>query len=84
MIIVSNVLPIRAKRGDDGWDFEWDEDALVAAAKEGIPEEFDVVYVGSLSVDVDIMEQEVRQDASTVCDVVQGIMSAHAGYCLSL
>lgn len=28
--------------------------------QEGIPDEFEVVYVGSLSADVDIMEQEVR------------------------
>jgi hypothetical protein len=33
LIIVSNVLPIRAKREPDGWQFEWDEDALVAQAK---------------------------------------------------
>ncbi|WIA31619.1 hypothetical protein OEZ86_002503 [Tetradesmus obliquus] len=58
LIIVSNVLPIRAKREPEGWQFEWDEDALVAQAKEGIPDEFEVIYVGSLSVDVDVMEQE--------------------------
>jgi hypothetical protein len=29
-------------------------------AQEGIPEEYDVIFVGSLSVDVDVMEQEVR------------------------
>jgi hypothetical protein len=28
--------------------------------QEGVPDEFEVVYVGSLSVDVDVMEQEVR------------------------
>lgn len=33
LIIVSNQLPIRAKPTEDGWDFEWDEDALVAQAK---------------------------------------------------
>ncbi|KAF8070915.1 TPS5 [Scenedesmus sp. PABB004] len=59
LIIVSNVLPIRAKRDADGsWEFEWDADALVAQAKEGIPDEFEVVYVGSLNADVDVMEQE--------------------------
>lgn len=35
LIIVSNQLPIRAKRGVAGWEFEWDEDALVAQAKVG-------------------------------------------------
>lgn len=34
LIIVSNVLPIRAKRQEPaGWQFEWDQDALVAQAK---------------------------------------------------
>lgn len=38
LIIVSNVLPIRAKRESEGvWSFEWDEDALVAQAKVRIP-----------------------------------------------
>lgn len=30
---MSNNLPLRVKRGPDGWLFEWDEDALVAQAK---------------------------------------------------
>jgi len=34
---------------------------LVDMLQEGIPDDFDVVYVGSLSVDVDIMEQEVSR-----------------------
>lgn len=33
VIIVSNHLPLRTKRGAAGWEFEWDEDALVAQAK---------------------------------------------------
>lgn len=35
VIIVSNHLPVRAKRSEDGasWEFDWDEDALVAQAK---------------------------------------------------
>lgn len=34
MILVSNHLPIKVKRSEDnsGWDFEWDEDALIAEA----------------------------------------------------
>lgn len=35
VIIVSNQLPLRIKRGPEGWEFEWDEDALVAQAKVG-------------------------------------------------
>lgn len=58
LIIVSNVLPIRGKRVSGCWEFEWDEDALVAAAKEGIPEDLDVVYVGQLSVDIEPEAQE--------------------------
>lgn len=33
LIIVSNHLPLRVKRGATGWEFEWDEDALVGQAK---------------------------------------------------
>lgn len=33
LIIVSNILPLRAKKGASDWEFEWDEDALVAQAK---------------------------------------------------
>lgn len=42
-----------------GMTYEWDEDALLAQAKEGIDsQEFEVVYVGSLSNDVDLPDQE--------------------------
>lgn len=38
-ILVSNHLPIKAKRSadDSGWDFEWDEDALIAEANVRLP-----------------------------------------------
>jgi len=34
LILVSNHLPIKSKQSADGssWDFEWDEDALIAQA----------------------------------------------------
>ncbi len=34
IILVSNHLPIKAKRSKDdrSWDFEWDDDALIAQA----------------------------------------------------
>lgn len=32
-IFVSNHLPVRCARGETGWEFEWDEDALIAQAK---------------------------------------------------
>mmetsp|Transcript_7436 Transcript_7436/g.16134 ORF Transcript_7436/g.16134 Transcript_7436/m.16134 type:complete len:857 (+) Transcript_7436:209-2779(+) len=58
LIIVSNHLPLRVKRAPKGWEFEWDEDALVAQAKEGLPKDLDVTYVGSLPVDIAPEEQE--------------------------
>jgi trehalose 6-phosphate synthase/phosphatase len=63
IIIASNILPLRTKpRHPSGWHFEWDEDALVAQAKDGVPQATfnEVLYVGSLPVDIDIDEQEVR------------------------
>ncbi|GIL85506.1 hypothetical protein Vretimale_13398 [Volvox reticuliferus] len=58
LIIVSNHLPLRVKRGATGWEFEWDEDALVGQAKEGVPKDLEVLYVGSLPVDVALEEQD--------------------------
>jgi hypothetical protein len=37
---------------------------LLSILQEGVPDEFEVVYVGSLSVDVDVMEQEVCGQAA--------------------
>lgn len=42
-----------------GWSFEWDEDALIIQAKEGLPEEMEAVYVGCLPVEVEGHEQDV-------------------------
>ncbi|KAG2502215.1 hypothetical protein HYH03_000701 [Edaphochlamys debaryana] len=58
LIIVSNHLPLRTKRGASGWEFEWDEDALVGQAKEGVPSDLEVMYVGSLPVEVAVEEQD--------------------------
>mmetsp|Transcript_2058 Transcript_2058/g.5209 ORF Transcript_2058/g.5209 Transcript_2058/m.5209 type:complete len:929 (+) Transcript_2058:1462-4248(+) len=61
IIIASNHLPLRVKKASSGeWTFEWDEDALVAQAKDGLPRpQFqEVLYVGSLPVDIDLEEQE--------------------------
>jgi len=45
------------------WEFEWDEDALVAQARDGIPRSSfsEVLFVGSLPVDIELEEQEVRR-----------------------
>ncbi|XP_051151981.1 probable alpha,alpha-trehalose-phosphate synthase [UDP-forming] 7 isoform X2 [Andrographis paniculata] len=60
MIIVSNLLPLKAKRRPDnkGWSFSWNEDSLLLRVKDGFPEDMEVLYVGSLSVDVDPIEQD--------------------------
>ncbi|GBF90542.1 trehalose-6-phosphate synthase phosphatase, partial [Raphidocelis subcapitata] len=58
LIIVSNVLPVHQRRVGVGWEFEGNEDALIAQAMDGIPEEYDVIFVGCTPSDVDIMEQE--------------------------
>ncbi|GAX81965.1 hypothetical protein CEUSTIGMA_g9393.t1 [Chlamydomonas eustigma] len=59
VVIVSNQLPLRVKKGTSGWDFEWDEDALVAQAKDGIPQDLEVVYVGTLPVEIGAGDQEL-------------------------
>ncbi|XP_058095493.1 probable alpha,alpha-trehalose-phosphate synthase [UDP-forming] 7 [Magnolia sinica] len=60
IIIVANQLPVKAKRRPDnkGWSFSWDEDSLLLQLKDGLPEDMEVIYVGSLRVDVDMNEQD--------------------------
>lgn len=60
VIIVANQLPVRAKRRPDnkGWSFSWDEDSLLLQLKDGLPEDMEVIYVGSLNIDVDLSEQD--------------------------
>lgn len=60
IIIVANQLPVKAKRRPDnkGWSFSWDEDSLLLQLKNGLPEDMEVLYVGSLMVDIDINEQD--------------------------
>ncbi|KAH7545014.1 probable alpha,alpha-trehalose-phosphate synthase [UDP-forming] 7 [Ziziphus jujuba] len=60
IIIVANQLPVKAKRRPDnkGWSFSWDDDSLLLQLKDGLPEDMEVLYVGSLSVDVDPSEQD--------------------------
>jgi hypothetical protein len=60
LIFISNHLPLIVKRDEvQGWVFEWDEDALIAQASEGLPEEMSAIYVGCLPVEVDGAEQDV-------------------------
>ncbi|KAF1896554.1 hypothetical protein Lal_00034252 [Lupinus albus] len=60
MIIVANQLPLKAKRREDnkGWSFSWNEDSLLLQLKDGLPDEMEVLYVGSLRVDIDPAEQD--------------------------
>ncbi|GMN67757.1 hypothetical protein TIFTF001_036819 [Ficus carica] len=60
IIIVANQLPLKAKRREDGkgWDFSLNEDALILQLKDGFPKDVEVLYVGSLKVDVDLKEQD--------------------------
>ncbi|WOL11129.1 putative alpha,alpha-trehalose-phosphate synthase [Canna indica] len=60
IIIVANQLPVRARRRPDGrgWIFSWDEDSLLLQLKDGLPDDMEVLYVGSLRVDVEGHEQD--------------------------
>ncbi|KAJ3703980.1 hypothetical protein LUZ61_007685 [Rhynchospora tenuis] len=60
IIIVANQLPVRARRRPDGrgWSFAWDEDSLLLQLKDGLPDDMEVLYIGSLKVDVDPTEQD--------------------------
>ncbi|XP_016580879.2 probable alpha,alpha-trehalose-phosphate synthase [UDP-forming] 7 [Capsicum annuum] len=60
MIVVLNLLPLKVKRRPDnkGWSFSWNEDSLLLRIKDGLPEDMEVLFVGSLSVDVDPIEQD--------------------------
>ena len=60
LIFVSNHLPLIVKRDEvQGLTFEWDEDALILQAREGLPDDMDAVYVGCLPVEVEGHEQDV-------------------------
>jgi trehalose 6-phosphate synthase/phosphatase len=60
MIIVSNFLPLNAQKdlNSGKWSFSFDEDSLLLQMKDGFSAIPEVVYVGSLRVDVDSSEQE--------------------------
>ncbi|CAN4105647.1 unnamed protein product [Withania somnifera] len=60
IIVVANQLPVKAKRRADnkGWSFSWDEDSLYLHIKDGLPDDMEVLYVGSLKVEVDSSEQD--------------------------
>ncbi|KAF5734186.1 Trehalose-phosphatase/synthase 9 isoform 1 [Tripterygium wilfordii] len=59
-IIVANLLPIHAQKDlkSGRWSFGLDEDSLLLQLKDGVSSDVDVVYVGSLKVDVEASEHE--------------------------
>ncbi|GLT80579.1 hypothetical protein SLA2020_520120 [Shorea laevis] len=59
MIIVGNQLPLRAHRSANGeWCFNWDEDSLLLQLKDGLGEDVEVIYVGSIKEEIDPSEQD--------------------------
>ena len=61
LVFVSNHLPIKMSRNEveDCYTFELDEDALlVQAAKEAVPEDMTPIYVGCLSQEIPVDEQD--------------------------
>ncbi|KAI4377257.1 hypothetical protein MLD38_014917 [Melastoma candidum] len=59
-IVVANQLPVRAVWDQDAgkWGFEWDGDSLVLQLKDGLHTGTEVVYVGSLAVEVAAADQD--------------------------
>ncbi|MQL90922.1 hypothetical protein Taro_023524 [Colocasia esculenta] len=60
IIIVANQLPVNAQRRPDGpgWSFTWEEESPLLQLKDGLPDDMEVIYVGSLRADVQQGEQE--------------------------
>ncbi|XP_062073565.1 alpha,alpha-trehalose-phosphate synthase [UDP-forming] 5 [Humulus lupulus] len=59
MIIVGNQLPLRVHKKENGeWDFSWDEDSLLLQLKDGLGEDFEVIYIGCLKEEIDPRDQD--------------------------
>ncbi|KAM0866729.1 hypothetical protein ACQ4PT_042452 [Festuca glaucescens] len=58
-IIVANFLPLNCMKDEAGqWSFSKDDDSLLMQLKDGFTDETDVIYVGSLKVQIDPSEQD--------------------------
>ncbi|KAM0906001.1 hypothetical protein ACQ4PT_016995 [Festuca glaucescens] len=58
-IIVANFLPLNCMKDEAGqWSFSKDDDALLMQLKDGFTDDTDVIYVGSLKVQIDPSEQD--------------------------
>jgi hypothetical protein len=60
IIVVANPLPVLARRRayGRGWAFSWDEDSLLLLLRDGVPDDMDVLFVGTLRADVPASEQD--------------------------
>ncbi|XP_075485833.1 putative alpha,alpha-trehalose-phosphate synthase [UDP-forming] 9 [Primulina tabacum] len=59
-IIVANMLPLHAQKdnGTGKWSFSLDADSLLLQSKDGFTQDAEVIYVGSLKVEIEAKEQE--------------------------
>ncbi|KAK4741335.1 hypothetical protein SAY87_024923 [Trapa incisa] len=59
-ILVANMLPIQAKKDPQTgkWCFSQDEDSILLQMKDGFSSDTEILYVGSLKVEIDASEQE--------------------------
>ncbi|XP_010271974.1 PREDICTED: probable alpha,alpha-trehalose-phosphate synthase [UDP-forming] 9 [Nelumbo nucifera] len=59
-IIVANLLPLHSQRDTKTgkWCFSFDEDSILLQLKDGFSSQAEVIYVGSLKVNIDASEQE--------------------------
>ncbi|VAH21199.1 unnamed protein product [Triticum turgidum subsp. durum] len=60
LIVVANQLPVVARRRPDGrgWVFSWDDDSLLLRLRDGVPDEMEVLFIGTLRADVPAAEQD--------------------------
>ncbi|KAK8956413.1 putative alpha,alpha-trehalose-phosphate synthase [UDP-forming] 10 [Platanthera guangdongensis] len=60
IVVVANFLPLHSSKDQQTgkWCFTRDEDSLLLQIKDGLSPETEIMYVGSLKVEIDINEQE--------------------------
>uniref|UniRef100_A0ACD5U1E9 Uncharacterized protein n=1 Tax=Avena sativa TaxID=4498 RepID=A0ACD5U1E9_AVESA len=60
LIVVANQLPVVARRRPDGpgWVFSMDDDSLLLRLRDGVPDDMEVLFIGTLRADVPAAEQE--------------------------
>ncbi|KAM0938360.1 putative alpha,alpha-trehalose-phosphate synthase (UDP-forming), Trehalose-phosphatase [Dioscorea sansibarensis] len=70
IIIVANQLPVRARRRPDGrgWSLSWDEESLLLQLRDGLPEDMEVLYVGSLRTDSPVDPRDHDELSQTLLD----------------